>query len=87
MTAKQQKVIAEISGAIVVLNDADDNLEALKNELQDKYASLSEAAQDGDKGHALQSEINALAAIEPFTDDVLAELESLDEALVELVLS
>ena len=87
MTAKQQKVVAEISGAIVVLNDADDNLEALKNELQDKYDSLSEAAQDGDKGQALQSEINAFDAIEPFSDDALAELESLDVALGELVSS
>lgn len=86
MTAKQYKVIAEISGAVAVLNDADDNLEALKNELQDKYNRLSEKDQDGDKGQALQSEIDALDAIEPFSDDALAELKSLDEALSEWVL-
>lgn len=79
--SKLHAMIEEIKGK---LEDANSEIETLKDEEQDYYDNMPESLQGGEKGEKAQSAIDALEEVNNSLDDIVGNLDDvlskIDEA-------
>jgi molecular chaperone GrpE (heat shock protein) len=80
---KVAKIWEELGGIQDALRVIQEDIEAIKDQEQEKYDNLSERAQEGEKGEALSSIIDslesALGSIEESADSAGTAMDNLTE--------
>ena len=69
----------QITGMIAKLNEIRSDLDDLAVEYGEKFDNLSEKAQEGEKGTALQETVEELETVAQSTEELVDALSSLEE--------